>query len=93
MDVVVREGSAVFELLAGEDQALLIRRNAFLVLDLCLDVIDSVARFNLKSDGLAGNWKELLLAVEVCGGKAILKSGVNLRVFTKICMMIGWIDL
>lgn len=32
MDVVVGEGAAILELLAGEDQALLVRRNAFLVL-------------------------------------------------------------
>lgn len=38
LDVVVRKGSAVFELLAGEDQALLIRRDAFLVCELMLDV-------------------------------------------------------
>ena len=31
LDVVVREGAAVFELLAGEDQALLVGRDAFLV--------------------------------------------------------------
>lgn len=31
LDVVVRQGAAVFELLAGEDQALLVRRDAFLV--------------------------------------------------------------
>ena len=32
LDVVVRESSSIFELLASEDQSLLIRRNAFLVL-------------------------------------------------------------
>jgi hypothetical protein len=31
LDVVVRQRAAVFELLAGEDQALLVRRDAFLV--------------------------------------------------------------
>jgi hypothetical protein len=31
LDVVVRQGAAIFELLAGEDQALLVRRDAFLV--------------------------------------------------------------
>ena len=34
LDVVVREGAAILELLAREDQALLVRRNALLVLDL-----------------------------------------------------------
>ena len=32
--VVVREGAAVLELLAGEDEALLVGRDALLVLDL-----------------------------------------------------------
>ena len=39
LDVVVGEGAAVLELLAGEDQALLVRRNALLVLDLGLDIV------------------------------------------------------
>ena len=34
LDVVVGKSSAVFELLAGEDKSLLIRRDTFLVLDL-----------------------------------------------------------
>jgi len=37
LDVVVSESSAVFELLSGEDEALLIWGNSFLVLDLGLD--------------------------------------------------------
>ena len=39
---VVREGSAVLELLSGEDQSLLVWGDAFLVLDLRLDVVDGV---------------------------------------------------
>merc|ERR550514_929432 len=54
MDVVVREGAAVLELLARKDEALLIRGNALLVLDLGLDVVDGVGRLDLESDGLAG---------------------------------------
>ena len=42
LDVVVRQGAAVLELLAGEDQALLVGRDAFLVLDLLLHVLDRV---------------------------------------------------
>jgi len=53
LNVVVRERTAVLELLASEDQALLIRGNTLLVLDLILDVIDGVRRFNLKGDGLS----------------------------------------
>ena len=42
LDVVVGEGTAILELLAGENQALLVRRNALLVLNLRLDVVDRV---------------------------------------------------
>jgi hypothetical protein len=54
LDVVVRQGASVFELLAGEDEALLIGRDAFLVLDFGLDVLDGVGLLNVKGDGLAG---------------------------------------
>jgi hypothetical protein len=53
LNVIVGQGAAVFELLAGEDQALLVRGNALLVLNLGLDIIDGVGGLNLKSDGLA----------------------------------------
>ena len=35
LDVVVRERAAILELLAREDEPLLVRRDALLVLDLC----------------------------------------------------------
>jgi len=53
LDVVVGEGSTVLELFSSEDQPLLIWRNAFLVLDLSLDVLDAIRWFDLESDGLA----------------------------------------
>merc|ERR1719434_613297 len=53
LDVVVREGAAVLELLAREDEALLIRGDALLVLDLLLHVVDRVRRLDVKRDGLA----------------------------------------
>merc|ERR1712100_226578 len=53
LDVVVRKSSAVFELLSGEDQSLLIWRDALLVLDLGLDVFDGVSWLDIKGDGLA----------------------------------------
>src|SRR6185312_13217033 len=43
LDVVVSQSAAVFQLLASEDQALLVRGDAFLVLDLLLHVLDGVA--------------------------------------------------
>jgi len=54
LDVVIRKGAAILELLASEDETLLIGRNALLILDLGLHVIDGVARLDLKGDGLAG---------------------------------------
>ena len=54
LDVVVREGATVFELLSSEDETLLIGRNSFLILNFGLHVIDGVRRFYLERDGLAG---------------------------------------
>jgi hypothetical protein len=53
LNVVVGEGATILQLLAGEDQALLVRRNALLVLNLGLDIIDGVGRLHLEGDGLA----------------------------------------
>jgi hypothetical protein len=39
-------------LLSGEDQSLLVRGNAFLILDLGLDIVDRVGGLDLKGDGL-----------------------------------------
>ena len=66
LDVVVGEGTAVFELFPGEDQSLLVRRDAFLVLDLGLDVVDGVGGLDLEGDGLPreGFHEDLHL----CGG-------------------------
>jgi hypothetical protein len=52
LDVVVRKGSAVLELLTSKDESLLVRGDALLVLDLGLDVVDGVRRLNLEGDGL-----------------------------------------
>ena len=53
LNVVVREGSAVFKLLASEDQSLLVGGNSFFILDLGLHVLNGVGRFNIKSDGFS----------------------------------------
>ena len=52
LDVVIRQGTAVFQLLASEDQALLVGRDAFLVLDLSLDIVDRVTCLNVQGDRL-----------------------------------------
>ncbi len=53
LDVVVSESAAILELLAGEDETLLVRGNALLVLDLALDHIDGIGALDLEGDGLA----------------------------------------
>ena len=53
LDVVVRKSASILQLLAGEDQSLLVRGNALLVLNLGLDIVDGVGRLDLKGDGLA----------------------------------------
>ena len=52
LDVVVAQGAAILELLAGEDKTLLIRGDTLLVLDLGLDVVDGVARLDVEGNGL-----------------------------------------
>merc|ERR1711892_1122966 len=42
LDVVVREGAAIFQLFTGEDQPLLIWGDSLLVLDLGLDILNGV---------------------------------------------------
>ena len=53
LDVVVGQGTAVFQLFAGKDQTLLVGRNAFFVLDLGFDVFNGVTGFNVQGDGFA----------------------------------------
>ena len=52
LDVVVGEGAPVLQLLAGEDEPLLVRRDALLVLDLGLHVVDGVRGLHLQRDRL-----------------------------------------
>ena len=61
LNIVVREGAAIFKLLAGKDQALLVRRNALFVLNLRLNIVDGVTGLHLKGDGLAGHFGKLLV--------------------------------
>jgi len=54
LDVVVRQRAAILELLTSEDESLLIRRDAFLILDLGLDVLDGVGALDVQGNGLTG---------------------------------------
>ena len=53
LDVVVRQGPSILQLLPGKDQPLLVGRDPLLVLDLGLNVLNRVARLHLQGDGLA----------------------------------------
>merc|ERR1719198_385241 len=53
LNVVVSKSATIFQLLARKDQTLLIRRDAFLVLDLLLDILNGIRAFDIKRDGLA----------------------------------------
>jgi len=53
LDVIIGKGSAILKLLSSEDESLLIGRDAFLVLNFGLHVLDGVAWLDLKSDGLS----------------------------------------
>jgi len=53
LDVVVLQRAAILQLLAREDEALLVRRDALLVLDLRLHCLNRVGALHLEGDGLA----------------------------------------
>jgi hypothetical protein len=53
LDNVVCERAPVLELLVPEDEQLLVKRHALLVLDLALHHVNRVARLHLESDSLA----------------------------------------
>merc|ERR1711868_355352 len=89
LDVVVGEGSSIFQLLSSKDQSLLVWGDSFLILDLGLDILNGVRGLNLKSDCLASQGLDkdlhtssepedqmqgaLLLDVVIREGSSILK--------------------
>jgi hypothetical protein len=92
LNVVVGERTAVLELFASKDKTLLVRWNAFFVLNLALDVVDSVAGLDLKSDGLTGDCRGEIHQSEVRWRSPQAEGGVNLRVLTKICIFADRVD-
>merc|ERR1712136_497167 len=54
LNVVVRQSTAIFQLLASKDQPLLVWGNSLLVLNLGLDILNSVRGLDFKGDSLAG---------------------------------------
>lgn len=55
LDVIIREGAAILKLLSRKDETLLIRRNALLILDLRLYIVDGITGLHLKGDSLASH--------------------------------------
>jgi len=52
LDVIIGEGTSIFELFSSKDKTLLIWRNSFLILDLSFDIFNGIGRLNLEGDGL-----------------------------------------
>jgi hypothetical protein len=50
---VVAQSPSILQLLPSENQSLLVWWDTLLVLNLCLDIVDSVRGFDLEGDGLA----------------------------------------
>lgn len=51
LDIVIAESATVFKLLTSENQTLLVWGNSLLILNLGLDIVNSVGRLDLKGDG------------------------------------------
>ena len=102
LNVVIRKGSSILELLTSEDESLLIGWDSFLILNLGLDVLNGVRWLNLKGDGLSSECLDedlhttsqsqyemksgLLLDVVVREGPSILE----LRAGEDQPLLIGW---
>jgi hypothetical protein len=74
LDVVVGERPTILQLLTRKDQALLVRRNALLVLNLGLDIVDGIRGLDLKGDGLAGDCRDdlsVFVGVVEAGGNDV----------------------
>lgn len=88
LDVVVAERAPVLQLLARENEALLLRRDALLILDLGFHILDGVAGLDVERDRLA--CRPAKAAGELGAARALASaSTVPVRVFTKICILTG----
>lgn len=62
LNVVVTQGATILKLFSGENQTLLVGGDSLLVLDLRLNIINCIARLDLKGDGLASYYSRETLA-------------------------------
>ena len=53
LHIVIGQRTPILQLLAGENQTLLIRWNALLILDLCLHLLDRIAGLHVESNRLS----------------------------------------
>jgi len=88
LDVVVREGSAIFELFSGEDQSLLLWRDSFLVLNLGFDIGDSVIWLDVKRDRLSREGLDEDLHGTTSESEDKMKSRLFLNVIIRKCSAI-----
>jgi hypothetical protein len=65
LDIVIRKGATILKLLTSKDQALLVRGNALLVLDLGFNIVDSIGGLNLEGDGLAGDCGNVSMMLKI----------------------------
>ena len=67
LNVVIRESSAVLELLSGEDETLLVRGDPLFVLNLLLHVLDRIRWLDIQCNGLPrkGLYKNLHLVKNI----------------------------
>merc|ERR1740139_605946 len=82
LDVVVRESTAILKLLPCKDKTLLVRRDAFLILDLSFHVVDGIRRFHIQRNGLSSQsfHKDLHASTKT---KHQVKSGLFLDVIVR----------
>jgi len=74
LDVVVRQGTPVLELLPRKDESLLVRGDTLLVLDLRLDSLNRIRRLGVQRNRLAcERLHENLHSIFYCRGRSLYR--------------------
>ena len=89
LDVVVLESAAVLELLSSEDEALLFGRDALLVPDLGLHVLDGVAPLHIEADLLAAELLHEESNPSTCGVDVLV---LGILPFTALLQFFGILE-
>ena len=53
LDIIVSQGSSIFQLFTSEDKSLLIGWDSFLILNLGLNILNGVRLFDIQSNSLS----------------------------------------